>query len=206
MGGPIWVLVCVCVCVTAKSLQSYLTLCSPLDRSLVACQAPLSMGFSRQEYWSELPWPPPGDLPNTGIEPLTPVAPASQADFLPLNYQGSPWVLWQLYKYSRTVEIFLENGEIEPWMGKVTRSKSHSWEVATLWVRPGTRVPCCRASGSKEYHCTKWEIFASLRKWEWKMSLGWNFFFCFHCFSFHLDFFVCFGYCRWRNFLIHWTS
>ena len=35
----------------------------------VACQAPLSMGFSRQEYWSGLPWPPPGDLPHPGIEP-----------------------------------------------------------------------------------------------------------------------------------------
>ena len=35
----------------------------------VACQAPLFMGFSRQEYWSELPCPPPGDLPDTGIEP-----------------------------------------------------------------------------------------------------------------------------------------
>ena len=34
-----------------------------------ACQAPLSMGFSRQEYWSGLPCPPPGDLPNPGIEP-----------------------------------------------------------------------------------------------------------------------------------------
>ena len=37
----------------------------------VACQAPLSMGFSRQEYWSELPFPSPGDLPNPGIEPVT---------------------------------------------------------------------------------------------------------------------------------------
>ena len=35
----------------------------------IACQASLSMGFSRQEYWSWLPWPPPGDLPNPGIEP-----------------------------------------------------------------------------------------------------------------------------------------
>ena len=74
-----------CVCVNVKSLQLYLTLCDPLDLSLVACQAPLSTGFSRQEYWSELPWPPPGYLPNTGIEPASPVAPASQADFLPLN-------------------------------------------------------------------------------------------------------------------------
>ena len=38
----------------------------------VACQAPLSMGFSGQEYWSGLPFPPPGDLPNPGIEPKFP--------------------------------------------------------------------------------------------------------------------------------------
>ena len=38
----------------------------------VACQAPLSVGFSRQEYWSGLPFPSPGDLPNPGIEPRSP--------------------------------------------------------------------------------------------------------------------------------------
>ena len=38
----------------------------------VACQAPLSMEFFRQEYWSGLPFPPPGDLPNPGIEPVSP--------------------------------------------------------------------------------------------------------------------------------------
>ena len=37
----------------------------------VAFQAPLSMGFSRQVYWSGLPYPPPGDLPNPGIEPVS---------------------------------------------------------------------------------------------------------------------------------------
>ena len=46
----------------------------------VACQTPLSMGFSRQEYWSGLPFPSPGDLPDPGIEPG---APALQADSLP---------------------------------------------------------------------------------------------------------------------------
>ena len=40
----------------------------------VAHQAPLSMGFSRQEYWSGLPFPPPGDLPDPGIEPACPVS------------------------------------------------------------------------------------------------------------------------------------
>ena len=53
----------------------------------VACQAPLSMGFSRQEYQSGLPWRPPGDLPDPGIEPRSS---ALQADSLPLSHQGSP--------------------------------------------------------------------------------------------------------------------
>ena len=41
----------------------------------VACQAPLFMGFFRQEYWSGLPFPPPGDLPDPGIEPASPMSP-----------------------------------------------------------------------------------------------------------------------------------
>ena len=56
--------------------QSCLTLCYAKD---YAHQAPLSMGFSRQEYWSVLPFPSPGDLPNPGIEPRSP---AFQADAL----------------------------------------------------------------------------------------------------------------------------
>ena len=51
----------------------------------VACQAPVSMGFSRQDYRSGLPFPCPGDLPNLGIEP---VSPALQVDSLPMSYQG----------------------------------------------------------------------------------------------------------------------
>ena len=42
----------------------------------VSCQAPLSVGFSRQEHWSGLPFPPPGDLPSPGIEPESPASPA----------------------------------------------------------------------------------------------------------------------------------
>ena len=42
----------------------------------VACHAPLSVGFSRQEYWSGLPCPPPGDLPDPGTEPLSLTSPA----------------------------------------------------------------------------------------------------------------------------------
>ena len=53
----------------------------------IACQAPLSMAFSRQEYWSELPYPPPGISP---IPRMSPAAPALQADSLPLNHKRSP--------------------------------------------------------------------------------------------------------------------
>ena len=58
------------------------TLCDPMD---CTCQAPLSMGFSRQDYWGGLPFPSPGDLPNPGIEPGSP---ALQADSLPSEPQG----------------------------------------------------------------------------------------------------------------------
>ena len=51
----------------------------------VAHQAPLSMAFSRQEYWSELPCPPPGDFPNPGIKPRSPTL---QADALPPEPPG----------------------------------------------------------------------------------------------------------------------
>ena len=49
----------------------------------VARQAPLSVEFSRQKYWSGLPCPPPGDLPNSGIEPISLMSPALQASSLP---------------------------------------------------------------------------------------------------------------------------
>ena len=53
----------------------------------VAHQAPLSMGFSRQEYWSGLPFPSPGDLPNPGMEPRSP---ALRADALTSEPPGKP--------------------------------------------------------------------------------------------------------------------
>ena len=56
----------------------------------VACQAPLSMAFPRQEYWNGFPFPPPGDLPDPEIEPLSPVSPALQVDSLPTELSGMP--------------------------------------------------------------------------------------------------------------------
>ena len=62
--------------------QLCLTLCYPMDSSPPA-QDLLSMGFSRQEYWSGFPFLPSEDLPKPGIEPSFPVSPALQGDSLP---------------------------------------------------------------------------------------------------------------------------
>ena len=59
----------------------------------IAHQSLLTLGFSRQEYWSGLPYPPPGDLPHPGIEPRSPVAPALQVDSLLLSHWESPYLL-----------------------------------------------------------------------------------------------------------------
>ena len=69
----------------AKSLQLCLTLYDPW---IVAHQAPLSMGFSRQEYWGGLPCPPPGDLRDPGIEPSSLLSPALAGRFFTTS---APW-------------------------------------------------------------------------------------------------------------------
>ena len=67
----------------------------------VACQAPPSMGFSRQEYWNGLPFPSPGDLPDPGIKPESP---ALQADSLPSEPPETPILkVW----FSFTTEFLL---------------------------------------------------------------------------------------------------
>ena len=70
---------CVCVCVCARMraricalshFQVFVSLWT------IACQAPLSVGFSSQEYWSGFPFPPPADLPEPGIKPMSLASPA----------------------------------------------------------------------------------------------------------------------------------
>ena len=69
----------------APSIQSCPTLCHPWT---IACQASLSMEFSRQEYWSGLPFPSPVHLPDPGIKSRSP---ALQADSLPSESPGNFW-------------------------------------------------------------------------------------------------------------------
>ena len=71
--------------VKVKSLSRVQLFATPWT---VAYQTPLSMGFSRQECWSGLPFPSPGDLPNPGIDPRSP---ALQADALPSEPPEKPY-------------------------------------------------------------------------------------------------------------------
>ena len=78
-------------------------LCDPMDCSLL--QAPLSMGFSRQEYWSGLPCPPPGDHPDSGIEPRSLISPARAGGFFTTSTtRQAPWTFWAIPKPSRHFE------------------------------------------------------------------------------------------------------
>ena len=70
------VCVCVCACTRTRSVMS-----DSATPWTVAHQAPLSMGFSSQEYWSRLPSPSPGDLPNPGVEPTSLASPALAGGF-----------------------------------------------------------------------------------------------------------------------------
>ena len=80
---------CVCVC-------KWVCACSLMSDSAapwtIAYQAPLSMGFSRQEYWSGLPWPPSGDFPNPGIESKSLCLLHWQGDTLPTELSPSPCI------------------------------------------------------------------------------------------------------------------
>ena len=73
---------CVCVCVCVRTLAcAHSVMSDPVTPWTVAQQIPLSMKFSKQEYWSGLSFPSPGDLPNPGIEPASLPSPPSAGKF-----------------------------------------------------------------------------------------------------------------------------
>ena len=71
-----------------KVTQLCLTLCNPMYWGL-------SMDFPKQEYWSGLPGPPPGDLPNPGIEPMSLISPASAGGFFTTSATWEGLTLWR---------------------------------------------------------------------------------------------------------------
>ena len=108
--------VCVCVCV-----------CQSLSRvrlfgiqQTVACQASLSVDFSRQEHCSGLPFPSPEELPNSGIEPWSPVL---QADSLPFELQEAKDTTLSEISQTQKDERCLTPLTGDPWRGQVHRHR-----------------------------------------------------------------------------------
>ena len=139
-----WLCVCMCVCVCV--IHSVVS--DSVTPWTVACQAPLSMGFSRQEYWSGLPFLSPGDLPDPGIKPRSP---ALQADSLSSEPSGKPIKLAILqykikgfffFKYQKKrqemtifsiVLLFFSEATNADWLG---RGQGLQWdgEWETRWI------------------------------------------------------------------------
>ena len=108
--------------------QSCPIFCNPWT---VACQAPPSMGFSKQEYWNGLPFPSPGDLPDQGIEPKSPIF---WEDSLSAEPQGKP-----IYTYTYILTYFFS------W-----------WWLSSVWlfVIPQTvarQASLCKGFSKQEY-------------------------------------------------------
>ena len=102
LGALVGVCVCVCVCVCACVYEHVLSSVQLFSTPwTVSCQAPLSMKFSRQEYWNGLPFPPPGDLPDPGMEPTALGSPILSGGLCQLLHLGSPY-------YSDTTNAMLE--------------------------------------------------------------------------------------------------
>ena len=140
-----------CVCVRPHTVMSD----SFVTSWTVAHQASLSMGFSRQACWSVLPFPPPGDLPNPGIEPESPAASLHwQVDSLPLHHLGSS-------NYSSTYIIKWATVGIEL-----------LWEEGRNYVQQGTGTDCLTNEGkTKPESHTGYAGLCSLQRgscgWRW---------------------------------------
>ena len=113
----------------------------------VAHHALVSTGFSRQEYWSGLPFPPPGDLPDPGIQRVFPVSPTLVADSLPRSHLGFPGG-------SAGKESHLECGipGFNPWIGKIPWRRERL-PTPVFW--PGEFHRLCSSWGCKESDMTE---------------------------------------------------
>ena len=152
-------------------------MCSVVSNSVtpwtVAHQAPLSMGFTRKEYWNGLPFPPPGDLPDPGIEPASLVSPALAGRFFTTELPGKPLGPSESESNSRSVvsDSLPPHGLHSPWnspgqntgVGNLSLLQSI---FPTQGLNPG--LLHCRwilyqlsYSGKPQVHlgCCKWNYF-----------------------------------------------
>ena len=131
-----------CAFPRAQSLQSRLTLCDSMDYSPPGASV---RGTSRQEYWSGLPCPPPGDLPDPGISPVPLTSPASAGRFFTIRptweaITGGLWLLvYSIVQFPHWTTFFsfcsqLLNlwGEQWHWFQKPTLA--FDWLIVTCWA------------------------------------------------------------------------
>ena len=120
------VCVCVCMCACAQSLSRVRLFATPW---IVAHQAPLSMGFPRQEYWSWLPFPSTGDLPDPGIKPTSSALTGGLFTTEPpgkpnLRVRASQISLFHILAFLQWASIMLGSGATEM---NLTQSLSSKW-------------------------------------------------------------------------------
>ena len=114
---------------------------------IVAHQAPLSVGFSRQEYWSKLPCPPPGDLPDPGTEPISLMSPALAGRFFTTS---TTWEAFLRNKSKLTVfpggpaiknpsanegDMGSISGQEDPTCYGATKASRHNYFAATKMIK-----------------------------------------------------------------------
>ena len=126
----------------------------------IACQVPLSMGFSRQEYWSGLPCPPPGDLPNPGVEPRSP---ALQGNSLPAEllaktfFSNKPFICFTVLGFF--AEFFLQRRQGLRSCFQWTRPPNHN-EIQTAGPYLNPTFPSSLSPTG--YAVASWLLFISL--------------------------------------------
>ena len=114
----------------------------------VACQAPQSMGFSRQEHWSGLPFPTPGDLPDSGITPMSLPSPTlASRVFYHWNHLGSPLTWSQIAQPCLTLcdlmDCSLPGSSVHGiFQARVLEWVAISFSRRSSWPRDWTQVSC----------------------------------------------------------------
>ena len=124
----------------AKSLQ----LCPTLRPHFVACQAPLPMGFSRQEYWSGLSCPPPGDVPHPGIETVSLMSPTLQAGSLPLAPPGKrtcKLLIFSSVQSLSPVQLFQPQGLQHTWHHQLLKLAQTQVHQVSDAIQPSHSLP-----------------------------------------------------------------
>ena len=155
---------------SAKSLSCVRLFCHPMG--CVACQAPLSVGFPRQEYWSGLPFPTPGDLPNPGIKPTSLRSPALASRFFTTSATWEAlFCSWVLSCFS-CVQLCnpMNHGLPGTSVHGILQARILEWVAISFfrissWPRDQTLVSYVSCFGKQIlYHCTTWEAYTSIKK------------------------------------------